>query len=248
VQPFDPALYGDRIADVYDDWYGDATDVEGTVATVVALAAGGPVLELGVGTGRVAIPLVEAGLEVHGVDASRAMVDRLLAKPRGGEVRVTVGDFGDLPPTVGDGFAVVLLPFNALFNLPSEMAQRRCLARCAEVLRPGGHVVVEAAVPGDEPVDDGVAVRQVSPDRVLLSAFRREGDVVTGSLVSIAESGIRLHPWQIRPVAPDALDAMAADAGLAAVRRHGGWRHEPFDDRSDRHVTVYAAAGGYVRR
>lgn len=249
MQPFDPALYGDRIADVYDDLYGDATDVAGTVDAVAGLAgAGGRVLELGVGTGRLAIPLVEAGLEVHGVDASAVMVERLRAKRRGDEVRVTVGDFGDLPAEVGGGFGVVLLPFNALFNLATEAAQQRCLQRCAEVLAPGGRVVVEAAVPGDAPVDDGVSVRDVSPDRVLLSAFRREGDVVTGSLISIAESGIRLHPWQIRPLAPAAIDRMAAAAGLAPVSRHGGWRQEPFDEGCDRHVTVYAAADGYVRR
>lgn len=247
MQPHDPSLYGDRIADVYDDWYADATDVDGTVAAVTALAAGGPVLELGVGTGRLALPMLEAGLEVHGVDASRAMLDRLRAKPRGSEVVVTVGDFGDIPEEVGSGFAVVLLPFNALFNLATDDAQRRCLRRCAEVLRPGGHVVVEAIVPGDDPVPSGVDVRDVSPDRVLLSAFRREGDVVTGSLVSITTDGIRLHPWQIRPTAPEAVDAMAADAGLVLVRRDAGWRGEPFGEESDRHVTVYAVAEGYVR-
>lgn len=240
MQPFDPSLYGDRIADVYDDLYAEATDVEGTVATVATL--GGPVLELGVGTGRLALPLLAAGLEVHGVDASPAMVERLRAKPRGDEVRVTVGDFAALDG-VGDGFGTVLLPFNALFNLCSEGEQRRCLRRCAEVLRPGGAVVVEAAVPADDPVWNGVSVRDVSADRVLLSAFRREGEVVTGSLVSISEAGIRLHPWQIRPVAPEAVDAMAAGAGLVRERRDGGWRGEPFDDDSDRHVTVYRATG-----
>jgi len=240
VQPFEPSLYGDRIADVYDELYGDATDVAGTVRAVAALAARGPVLELGVGTGRLAIPMAEAGLDVHGVDASPAMVERLRAKPGGDRVTVTVGDFADLDG-VGDGFAVVLLPFNALFNLPSAEAQRRCLRRCAEVLRPGGHVVVEAVVPADDPVASGVAVRDVSADRVLLSAFRREGDVVTGSLVSITEAGIRLHPWQIRPVPPATLDEMAAAAGLELVRRHGGWRDEPFDDDSDRQVVVYRA-------
>ena len=241
MQPFDPALYGDRIADVYDDLYAGATDVEGTVALVASL--GRRVLELGVGTGRLAIPMVEAGLEVHGIDASTEMVDRLRSKRGGDRVVVTVGDFG-LLDGVGDGFDVVLLPFNALFNLPTEARQRACLRRCAEVVRPGGHVVVEAVVPADDPVWNGVSVRDVSPDRVLLSAFRRDGDVVTGSLVSIAETGIRLHPWQIRPVAPEQVDAMAAAAGLRRARRDAGWRGEAFDDLSERHVTVYLRADG----
>ena len=107
-------------------------------------------------------------------------------------------------------------------------------------------MVVEAVVPADDPVGNGVAVREVSGDRVLLSAFRRDDDVVTGSLVSITEQGIRLHPWQIRPVAPEVLDAMAADAGLERVRRDAGWRGEPFGDDSDRHVTVYRRTGDSV--
>jgi SAM-dependent methyltransferase len=232
----DPAAYGEGIADVYDDWYADVSDVEGTVAAVVAL--GGPVLELGVGTGRIALPLAAAGLEVHGVDASPAMVDRLRAKPGAEAVRVTVGDFSRaLPP--GE-FGVVLVTFNTLFNLTAPGAQERCLALVAQALRPGGAFVVEAFVPADDAVPSGVDVRSVGTDEVVLSVFRREGEVVTGSLVSLSPAGgVRLRPWEVLPRSPGALDALAAGAGLVLERRAGGWRGEPFDELADRHVTVY---------
>ena len=145
----DPSTYGDRIADVYDDWYAGATDVEGTVATVKRLAASvangrqGSVLELGIGTGRIAIALLDAGLDVAGIDASAAMVERLREKV-GDRIPVTVANFVDVP--VERSFDVALLSFNALLNLTTVDEQRRCLARCGEVAT---HVVVETFVPGD---------------------------------------------------------------------------------------------------
>ena len=89
----EPQAYGEAIADVYDDWYGDISDVEGTVATIARLARGGRVLELGIGTGRLAVPLRNAGVDVWGIDASPAMVERVRAKPGGGDIPVVIGDF-----------------------------------------------------------------------------------------------------------------------------------------------------------
>jgi SAM-dependent methyltransferase len=238
----DPATYGDAIADVYDDWYADVSDVEGTVARVRELAGGGAVLELGIGTGRLALPLAAAGVEVHGVDASTAMVERLRAKPGGPAVPVVVGDFSEQLPEVPGGFAVVLVAFNTLFNLTAPGAVERCLRLVASRLRPGGAFVVEAFVPADDAVASGVDVRRVDEDQIVLSVFRRGADPATvhGSLVSISESGgVRLRPWAVRPIAPDALDALADAAGLAREARHGGWRDEPFDAGAERHVTIY---------
>ena len=238
----DPATYGDAIADVYDDWYGDVSDVEGTVATIVALADGGPVLELGIGTGRLALPLRAAGVEVNGVDASAAMVERLRTKPGGADLPVVVGDFSERLPTVEGGFAVVLVAFNTLLNLTAPGAVEGCLALVSSHLRPGGALVVEAFVPGEDPVASGVDVRRVDTDEVVLSVFRRgeDGSTVVGSLVSFTEAGgVRLRPWAVRPIGPDALDGLAAAAGLVCERRDGGWRGEPFDDLADRHVTIY---------
>jgi SAM-dependent methyltransferase len=238
----DPAAYGDAIADVYDDWYADISDVAGTVATVAELADGGPVLELGIGTGRLAVPLIEAGVDVHGVDASVAMVDRLRTKPGGEDIPVLVGDFSERLPQVEGGYAVVLVAFNTLLNLIAPGAVERCLALVATALAGGGALVVEAFVPGNEPASSGVDVRRVDPGEVVLSVFREgpDGSTVVGSLITLTESGgVRLRPWAVRPIRPDALDAMAAAAGLVLERRSGGWRDEPFDDTADRHVTIY---------
>jgi len=243
----DPAAYGDAIADVYDDWYADVSDVEGTVDTIAALAGGGPVLELGIGTGRLALPLAAAGVEVHGIDASPAMVDRLRSKPGGDVIPVVVGDMAASLPSVERGFAVVFVAFNTLFNLTEAGAQERCLALVAQALKPDGVFVVEAFVPADDTVASGVDVRRIESDEVVLSVFRRAGgdDVVTGSLVSLSSGGgVRLRPWAIRPHAPAQLDAMAAAAGLELVERRGGWHGEPFSGSCDRHVTVYRRDSG----
>lgn len=227
----DPSTYGDRIADVYDDWYADATDVEGTVETV---ARYGPrVLELGIGTGRLAVPMVEAGLTVHGVDASAAMVARLWAKA-GERIPVVLGDFADVPVT--ETYDVVLLAFNALLNLTDEDDQVRCLRRCGEV---APRVVVETFVPAEDAPAQGMEVRRVGADEVALSAFRVTDGVVDGSIISITESGIRLRPWQVRLTGPERLDALAARAGLQVEARWAGWRSEPFGPESDRCVTVF---------
>jgi SAM-dependent methyltransferase len=228
----DPSTYGDRIADVYDDWYADATDVEGTVETVRRL--GSRVLELGIGTGRLALPMIAAGLEVHGIDASPAMVERLRAKPGGTAIPVVIGDFADV--AVDGSFDVVLLAFNALLNLTAEDAQVRCLARCAAV---APTVVVETFVPGEDGPASGVEVRDVGPDEVRLSAYKVADGVVSGSFVSITEAGIRLRPWSVRLTTPEDLDARAATAGLVVAERWSGWRGETFDATCDRCVTVY---------
>lgn len=240
----DPSTYGERIADVYDDWYAAATDVEGTVATIVRLAGAGPVLELGIGTGRLALPLVAAGVEVHGIDASQAMVARLRAKPGGDRIPVTIGDFADVAAPGPSGrpsgeqgdFAVVLLAFNALLNLTTGEAQARCL-RNAAARAP--LVVVETFVPGDAIPPNGVEVRHVGTDEVRLAAYRIDDGVVAGSLISITEAGIRLRPWHLRLAPPAEIDRLAAAAGLAVAERWAGWRGEPFDDTSERQVTVY---------
>lgn len=234
----DPATYGERIADVYDEWYSGATDVDGTVATVLRLSAGRPVLELGVGTGRLAIPMVEAGLDVHGVDASPAMVERLRAKPGGDRVAVTIGDFADVGVT-GE-FGVVLLAFNALLTLTTVDAQVQCLRGAASRLCDGGCVVVETFVPGDGAPQNAVEVRHVDTDEVRLAAYRIDGGVVHGSLVSITEAGIRLRPWSVRLTTPAELDRAAVDAGLVLDARWAGWREEPFDETSDLQVAVYS--------
>lgn len=249
---FGPASYGDAFADVYDDWYADVSDVAGTVARVARLAevaGGGPVLELGIGTGRLALPMAAAGLEVHGIEASAAMVERLRAKPGGAPLPVAVGDMADVATVAPGGpYAVVLVAFNTFFNLATPAAQVRCLAGVAAVLAPGGALVVEAFVPADPPPLGGaLAVRSVEAGRVVLTASVTEPDgrTVTGSHVELADgSRPRLRPWRLRMATPAELDALAGRAGLVLAERHAGWRGEPFHDASGQHVSVYREAAG----
>ena len=242
----DPASYGEAFADVYDEWYGDVSDVDGTVDTVVALAGGGPVLELGIGTGRLALPLAARGVEVHGIDASPAMVARLRAKPGGEAIAVTIADFADVEPEAPGRFSVVLAAYNTLFNLITADAQRRCFANAARRLRRGGALVIEAFVPSPEPdeTDGQVTPSVIEVDRVVLQATRRHPatQTVEGSTISITEAGIRLRPWHIRYATPAELDAMAGAAGLELARRGAGWRGEAFTSDSSTHVSVYRLA------
>lgn len=249
---FGPASYGDAFADVYDEWYADVSDVAGTVARVARLAelaGGGPVLELGIGTGRLAVPLAAAGLEVHGIEASAAMVERLRARPGGAPLPVAVGDMADVATIAPGGpYGVVLVAFNTFFNLATTAAQVRCLAGGAAVLGPGGALVVEAFVPADPPpVGGALAVRSVEVGRVVLTASVTEpdGPTVTGSHVELTDGDRpRLRPWRLRMATPAELDALAGAAGLVLDERHAGWRAEPFDDRSGQHVSVYRKAAG----
>jgi SAM-dependent methyltransferase len=243
---YGPDSYGAAFADVYDDWYGDVSDVAATVAALRELAGAGPLLELGVGTGRLALPLAAAGVEVHGLDASEAMLARLRAKPGGDAVTLTLGDMAtDLP---AGPFTLVLCAYNTFFNLGSEEAQAVCFAGVAARLRPGGRFVLEAFVPEafvpEDPRRSGssVEVRDLALDRVVLSVARYDASTqdAHGQFVELTEAGgVRLRPWAIHWATPTQLDEMATAAGFALERRSAGWSGEPFTAASDEHVSIY---------
>lgn len=241
MQGYDDQTYGTSFAEVYDDWYGDVSDVAATIALVHNLADGGAVLELGVGTGRLAIPMAEAGLRVWGVDCSAAMLDRLRAKPGGDAVQCVLGDMvHDAPP---GPFAVVLIAYNTFFNLPTAQRQHEAMAHIAQLLDPGGYLVLEAFVPDDPPpVGSQVSLRSMTADRVVLSVSVDDPDQqrAEGHLVELSEyRGVRLRPWSIRWARPHELDTMAAEAGLALVHRWADVTGTPMADDSTRHVSVY---------
>ena len=245
MQGYEENTYGDAFADVYDDWYEGISDVGLTVVELLELAAGGPVLELGVGTGRLAVPLAEAGLadgvKVVGIDSSEAMLARLAWRDPGRLVEPIRGDMGaDLP----DGpFALVFAAYNTLFNLTAEGAQARCFAAVAERLSPGGRFAVEAFVPDHPPRrGDDVTVRSIAADRVVLSVTVNDPDrqSASGQFVELSESGgVRLRPWSIRYSTIEQLDAYATAAGLTLEHRWGSFDRTPFDDDAERHVSVY---------
>ena len=246
---YDETTYGDAFADVYDDWYGAISDVAATTDTLLELAGGGSVLELGVGTGRLAVPLAVAGRDrgvaVTGLDSSQAMLDRLAARDPDQLVRRRLGSMaGPLPP---GPHRLVVAAYNTLFNLTSESTQAGCFREVASVLTPGGRFVVEAFVPDRSPTrstsrSSDVSVRSLTADRVVLSVSREdpEQQIAEGQFVELTEGGgVRLRPWSIRYSSPTELDRMAAGAGFELEHRWASFDRSPFHDDADRHVTVF---------
>ena len=242
---YDAAAYGDRIADVYDELPTHPPDAEAAAAYLADLACPGPVLELAIGTGRLALPLAERGVAVSGIDASEAMVAKLRAKPGGDRIPVAIGDFADVP--VDGRFALICVVYNTLFALLDRGAQQRCFERVADHLAPGGRFVVEAFVPDPSRFqrDQHVEVRHVGDDSVLLSVSRHDAarQRVDSLLVRLGNDSVRTWPVRIRYSYPSELDVMAEAAALRLEQRWGGWEREPFTDDSVKHISVYAAAG-----
>lgn len=242
----DPERYGRSFADVYDEWYA-STPADGLVAFVTArAAAGAAVLELGVGTGRLALPLAAAGYAVTGLDASSEMLERLAAKPGGGAVTPLLADAADPDAYPPDSADVVLAAFNLVFNLCGPGDQAACLRGCARALRPDGVLILEAFVP--EVVTErrtDLVTRSVDAGGVVLIATDTDpADQVThGAHIEITETGTRLRPWRIRVATPDTLDALAADAGLVLTERWADTSGTPFvEGDSTHHLSVYRHA------
>jgi SAM-dependent methyltransferase len=240
---YGPATYGDRIAEIYDEAYVDLP-TEQTVEFLAGLAGSGPVLELAIGTGRVALPLAERGLTVQGVDASDEMVAKLRAKPGGERIPVAMGDMADV--AVDGRFSLVYLIFNTFFALLTQEDQLRCFRNVASHLADDGVFVLEAFFPDLGRFDRG---QRVSTDQVGTEHVRINVDLhhsidqrVDSVHVVLREDGIKIYPVRIRYAFPSELDLMAELAGLRLRERFGGWKHEPFTAQSGRCVSVYERA------
>jgi SAM-dependent methyltransferase len=241
MERYGPETYGDRVADLYDDWYQGLLNTAESVERLAELAGAGPVLELGVGTGRLAIPLAERGLEVHGLESSSEMLTRLRAKPGGERVHASIGDMAEI--SVAGPFSLVFVAVNTIFMLPSQEEQVRCFASIASRLAGGGVFVVEAQLPDPTRFREqqSLRVQRVTVDSVVLVASRF--DLTTQRMesqqVQIGQEGVRLVPGILRWAWPSELDLMARLAGMRLRERWGGWRREPFTDSSRWHVSVY---------
>ena len=231
--------YDGRCADVYDQWFGYFD--EAAVDVLEELAGGGRALELGIGTGVVALPLAARGVEVHGIDSSAEMVARLREKPGGDAIPVTFGDFADAG-AAGE-FSLVFVVYNTLFALPTQGEQVRCFRNAAARLRPGGAFVVEAFVPDPAQFTGGHGLRVLhsEPGRVGLKVSQHDpvGQKIKSQHVVITEAGARLFPVEVRYAWPSELDLMAQLAGLRLRHRWGDWRRGEFGAKSEKHVSVY---------
>lgn len=240
--------FGERMAAVYDTWFGsppEATTLQ-SVEVLADLAAGGKVLELAIGTGRVALPLAARGLSVHGIDASDAMVAKLREKPGGDAIPVTIGDFADV--AIDGAFDLVFVVFNTLFNLTCQDDQVRCFRNMARHLTAGGVFVVEAFVPDITSFVAGQSVRavQVTIDSAALEASVHDpvAQTVQYQYIVLTQDGARLYPVPMRYAWPSELDLMARLAGLELRERWAGWDRSPFTAASSGHVSVYAHGKG----
>lgn len=205
------------------------------------LASTGPALELGIGTGRLALPLAARGVEVHGIDASPAMVEHLRAKPGGDQVQVAIGSFGDFQ--LGRHFSLVFVVFNTFFALTSQQEQVACFRAVARHLAPGGRFVVEAFVPDLSRFDRG---QRVCPNTVELDLVGLDCTVhdpvaqrVTTQHITISPSGLRHYPVDMRYAWPSELDLMGSLAGLEFEARWGGWDRRPFGPHCATHVSLW---------
>jgi SAM-dependent methyltransferase len=217
-------------------------DEAAAVAFLEAAAGGGAALELGIGAGRIALPLSARGVRVDGVDLSPAMVARLRAKPGGAALSVTMGDFADVP--VPGSYGLIYVVFNTLFNLLTQEEQVRCFENVARRLAKDGRFVVEAFVPAflhrlrdDRYVD----AERIEVDRVQLDVGRHDPVLqrLDESHVALSPKGLRFYPVVCRYAWPSELDLMARIAGLRLHERFGGWQREPFTSTSRSHVSVY---------
>jgi SAM-dependent methyltransferase len=246
MKGFGPETFGELNADDYDSDWDAPTEAETlrTVAVLAELAGGGPVLELAVGTGRLALPLAARGLKVAGVEASPEMVAQLRAKPGGEAIAVTIGDMADV--AVDGDFDLVFLVFNTLFNLTSQADQVRCFANAAARLTGRGLFVIEAFVPDLARYADGHHLRTVHVgfDKLIVEASLH--DPVTQTIdyqyVTTTGRGVRLTPLPLRYAWPAELDLMARLAGLELRERWGGWDRSAFTASSTSHVSVYGRA------
>ncbi len=245
--PGEDGYFDERVAAGYDEGSAEMFDpavVDPAVELLVELAAGGGALELGVGTGRIALPLSRRGVPVHGIELSRAMAARLRDKPGGEAIGVTIGDFSTT--RAPGSYSLAYLVFNTIMNLTTQAAQVACFRNVAAQLDPGGCFLIEVGVPDLRRLPPGDAVRafHVSAERFGFDEY----DVARQGLVShhfrILDGRVERFSVPFRYAWPSELDLMAELAGMRLRARWSGFRREPFTSESRSHVSVWEKPGG----
>jgi SAM-dependent methyltransferase len=238
----DDGYFDERVAARYDESAADMFDpavVDPVVDVLAELAGGGRALELGIGTGRIALPLSQRGVPVHGIEMSRAMAASLRAKPGGQNIPVAIGDFATT--TVDGTFSVAYLVFNTIWNLTTQAAQVECFRTVAAHLEPRGCFVIEVGVPELQrlPPGETILAFHVSENRWGIDEY----DVATQGLTShhfeIVDGGVERLSVPFRYTWPAELDLMAQLAGMRLRERWSGWTREPFTSTSRKHVSIW---------
>jgi SAM-dependent methyltransferase len=238
----DDGYFDERAAARYDDSAADMFDpavVDPAVDFLAELAGSGRALELGIGTGRIALPLAQRGVPVHGIELSKSMVVRLRAKPGGEDIGVTIGDFATA--TVDETFSVAYLVFNTIMNLTTQAAQAACFRNVAAHLVPGGTFVVEVGIPELRLLPPGESIRafHVSEARWGFDEYDVARQGLTSHHLEIVEGKLERVSIPFRYAWPSELDLMAQLAGMRLSERWSGWNREPFTSDSRKHVSVW---------
>jgi SAM-dependent methyltransferase len=233
------ARYDASCADMFEPSVVDAA-----VDILAELAGAGRALELGIGTGRIALPLARRGVKVHGIELSRAMVARLRAKPGGEAIGVTIGDFATAR---ADGtFTVAYLVFNTIMNLTTQPAQVACFRNVAAHLEPGGCFVIEVMIPDLRrlPAGQNVVPFHASPTRWAFDIYDVATQTMSSNYVEVTDGRGEYTSTPFRYVWPAELDLMAQLAGLRLRERWAGWTREPFTSESRQHVSIWEKPTG----
>ena len=231
--------YGEHIAGVYDQWYSEFDPA--AIQVLAELAHTGRALELGIGTGRIAIPLLNSGVTVHGIDASTSMVSKLRSKPGGESIPVIMGNFVDVP--VDGKYSLIYVVFNTFYALLTQEEQIRCFQNVARHLASEGVFVLEAFVPDMTRFPAGQAMRVTrigdSEVQVDVSQVELDKQVITSQHVVLTGQGTRFYPVKIRYVWPSEMDLMARVSMLRLRERWGDWGKSRFTAESGKHISVY---------
>lgn len=238
--------FGERVALRYDESSSDMFRPEvldPTVDFLAELAGNGPALELGIGTGRVALPLAKKGIRVHGIDLSAAMIARLQLKPGGDTVEVTIGDFATT--RIRGNFSLAYLVFNTITNLTSQDTQSECFANVAEHLEPGGRFVIENYIPALQRLQPGETHVPflVTPTRLGFEEYDVVSQIAISHHYQVVEGNLEVWSTPHRYVWPAELDLMARHAGMKLRERWATWTREPFTATSPSHISVWEKTG-----
>ena len=239
---YEASTYGDRIAAVYDQFRFPVTRfTNATVEFLASVAGKRRVLELGIGTGRIAVPLAAKGLKLFGIDASEGMVAQMRGKAGGEAIPVVIGNFADVK--VSGQFSLIYVVFNTFFALLTQDEQVRCFQRVARHLSSDGVFLIEAFVPDSARFVRGqrVGALDVETDHVQFEVTQYDptAQSIRSAHVEMSERGVHLYPVRLRYAFPSELDLMARLAGMRLRTRYGGWNREPFAVSSQSHVSLY---------
>ncbi len=263
-----PTAYGQAFVDVYDQWYHDVSDADAAASFIARRVrashesqsnkinnpttetpsepTGEVVIEFGVGTGRLAGPMGDAGLSVVGIDASLPMLSRYVSSNLAQATGLAAADMRSIPlrPTPTTSIAAVVIAFNTLFNVVDDDGHRLVLSEARRLVAEGGVVILEALTVDDLPNEptQSIGVRTVGPSDVTVSATQiRSDQTMTGQHIEVSDTGVRIRPWMLRWLNPTQLDHLASTVGLQLVERFSSWDENPYLPTSTTHVSVYRA-------